>query len=380
MRQLAPLLLGLLLTGAQAEEDSLRQLGQQSAQLRGLSYQPVASQRVSQKECVDYLLRLLDEEMTPAQTLKREVFLKLLGLMPESASMKKTYAELYTDQVRGLYDPKRKRYLVVSGAKASADPMAAGLGLNMESLLTVHELGHAIQDQHFQLGALTQRVAADFDQELAASCLIEGDASALMMVYALKSMGMEGMDMGAMGGLDQEQLMLGSSPALAKAPRFFREVVAFPYNQGLIFVSTLKGRGNWAAVNRAFQSLPESTEQILHPEKYQRDHPQKVTLPTSVSRSPSLGQDTAGEFTIRCWAREQGAGDEIAAGWGGDRYESFQDSSAIWVTTWDRDQDAREFEKMASQALSSRRAPSGRSNRVQRQGREVTLWLNLPAK
>lgn len=373
----------LLLTGAQADKDKVRELGQQAARLRGLAYRPVVSQVVSQKECADYLLRLLDQEMQPALTQKREGFLKLLGLMPDQASMKKIYAELYTDQVRGLYDPKQKRYLVVrSDGQSSGGQMeglAAGMGLSMENILTVHELGHAIQDQHFQLAALSQKVAANFDEELAASSLIEGDASALMMDYAMQSVGLEagGLDMGAMGGLDQEQMMLGSSPALAKAPRFFREVLGFPYNQGMTFVGSLRRGKDWGAVNRAFRDLPESSEQILHPDKYRRDHPKAVTVEAIPPRgATSLGQDTAGEFTIRCWAREKGGDEQAAAGWGGDRYEIFRSSHGlcgVWSTIWDSDKDAREFETLAQHALGK-----NKKNQVERQQRQVVVRLNWP--
>ncbi len=363
--------LGLLIlsVGASAQKDKIRELGMQAAQLRNLSYKPVTAQAVSQKECVAYLLRLLDEEMQPAQTNRREGFLKLLGLMPEKSSLKKTYAELYGDQVRGLYDPKQKRYLVVTSAKGQEDPMAAAMGLNMDDILTVHELGHAIQDQHFGLGALTKQVAENFDQELAASSLFEGDASLLMLAFAMKAAGLEaaGLDMNALGGLDSEQMMMGQSAAVARAPRFFREVLGFPYGQGMKFVSSIKKGKDWGAVDRAFGNLPESTEQIMHPEKYLRDHPKPVQVQAeSRIHGTSLGQDTAGEFTIRCWARENGSGDEVAAGWGGDRYEIFRTSdglAGVWVTTWDSDRDAIEFEKLAKK----------RVKLVERSGREVTL-------
>jgi hypothetical protein len=377
-----------LWTGAQADKDRIHELGIQAASLRGLSYRPVASQVVSQKECVEYLLRLLDQEMKPSITQKREGFLKLLGLMPEKGSMKKIYAELYTDQVRGLYDPHRQRYLVVrsEGKKGSEDLMeglTASMGLNLESILTIHELGHAIQDQHFQLGAISKKVAANFDEELAASSLIEGDASALMMDYALRSVGMdsEGLEVGAMGGLDQEQMMLGSSPALSRAPRFFREVLGFPYNQGMAFVGSLRRGKDWSAVNRAFRTLPESSEQILHPEKYGRDHPKEVQVQAgAMAGANSLGQDTAGEFTIRCWARENGGEEQAAAGWGGDRYEIFRTArglSGCWATTWDSEKDAREFEKLALHALTGKgKQPA----QIERQGLRVTVLLNYPPK
>ena len=377
MRWLGGVGLGLLLlaAGAGAQKDKIRELGLQAAQLRNLSYTPVTAQAVSQKECVAYLMKLLDQEMTPGPTNRREAFLKLLGLMPERDSMKKIYAELYGDQVRGLYDPQKKRYLVVTSAanKGEGDPMAAAMGLNTDDILTVHELGHAIQDQHFNLSTLTRQVADNFDRELAASSLFEGDASVLMLAFALKSTGLDtsGVDMsGAMAGMDSEQMMVGQSPAVARAPRFFREVIGFPYGAGMKFVNSIKRGKDWAPVDRAFRSLPESSEQILHPEKYGRDHPKPVEMEAAGS-SGDLGQDTAGEFTIRCWARENGAGDEAAAGWGGDRYQVSRSSSGlsgVWVSVWDTDKDALEFEQLAKKASAKKK-----THQVERSGRQVTV-------
>lgn len=121
------------------------------------------------------------------------------------------------------------------------------------------------------------------------------------------------------------------------------------------FVSYIKRGKDWAPVDRAFGNLPESTEQIIHPEKYLRDHPKPVQIPADARlHGTSLGQDTAGEFTIRCWARENGSGDEAAAGWGGDRYETFRTSTGlagVWMTTWDSDKDAVEFENWPRNAV-----------------------------
>src|SRR5437588_7376624 len=46
----------------------------------------------------------------------------------------------------------------------------------------------------------------------------------------------------------------------------------------------LKDRGGWQEVSAAFQTLPQSTEQVMHPEKYfAHETPVKVTLPDITS-------------------------------------------------------------------------------------------------
>ena len=76
-----------------------------------------------------------------------------------------------------------------------------------------------------------------------------------------------------------ESLEAGSE-ALDSAPAVIRAQLMFPYEAGLEFVSTLYLEGGYPAVDDAFLDPPQSTEQILHPEKYLAgETPQVVTLP-----------------------------------------------------------------------------------------------------
>ncbi len=323
---------------------------------------------VSQKECSAYLLKLLDAELEPKKTRVQEGFLQLLGLLGERQSMKAVLAELYTDQVRGLYDPATKRYLVVSGGQE--DAMAASLGLSMTDILAVHELGHAIQDQHFNLTRLAKSVAADADRSFAAQTLLEGDASVLMLEYAAQSMGLDPSALG--GAMDPSTMAAGGSGAVARAPRYFRDLLTLPYGQGMVFVNAIKRRGGWKAVDAAYANLPVSSEQVLHPEKYLRDQPKPVTLdrfPQKLGRFQALGEDTAGEFTVKELAEELGGNPAAAAGWGGDRYRVYVDGPkevAVWETVWDTENDAREFEALAGKLKKAR---------VERERDRVTVWL-----
>ena len=51
-------------------------------------------------------------------------------------------------------------------------------------------------------------------------------------------------------------------------PRAVRESLFFPYEEGSQWATQLYKRGGWQAVSEAFAKLPQSTEQILHAEKY----------------------------------------------------------------------------------------------------------------
>lgn len=370
----------------------LVELGASASKIRELSYRPVTSKMVSQSECVRYTMRLLDKEMTPPRTERRETFLRLLGLISGPKSLKEQYAALLGDQVRGLYDPAAKCFLVVSGGKSNPESVAAaGLGLNMDDILTVHELGHAIQDQHFNLTRISAAVADNFDQEMAASSVFEGDATLLMLEFALQSMGMDpSMMRGQQLPLDGNQMM-NSSPALASAPRYLREAMSFPYAEGYQFVSYLKNRGGWKTVDGAFANLPRSSAEILHPNKFNSGRfsangPVWPALPAP-SGWTVIGQDSAGEFTIRVWAREKGLGDQVATGWVADRYQTYRNGSnkgLVWDTAWEKESDAREFVELISRSFIGSSRQGGQNSEkwaggsYSRNGNSVRLILNLP--
>ena len=149
--------------------------------------------------------------------------------------------------------------------------------------------------------------------------------------------------------------------------------VSFPYIYGTDFVKYLYDRGNWARVNKAYEDLPESTEQIIHPEKYiKQEAPIEVEDPllSEVLNNDwrELHSDVLGEwmtYLILGYGsdlsaqQEDSVAAEAAAGWGGDFYQAYynEDSgdvvlAAHWV--WDTQTDAREFNQAMLDYLDKR--------------------------
>jgi hypothetical protein len=110
-------------------------------------------------------------------------------------------------------------------------------------------------------------------------------------------------------------------------------------------------------VSNAFTELPQSTEQILHPEKYfAHEAPVKVNLPDVRgllgSRWKRIDYDVSGEWSyyliLDQFLNSPAESRRAAAGWGGDRYEIYEGSQpgAVFIaqlTVWDTENDAREF-------------------------------------
>ena len=97
---------------------------------------------------------------------------------------------------------------------------------------------------------------------------------------------------------------------LTSAPAIVRKTALFPLTQGRDFVAALFAEvGSWEGVNRAYQAPPESSEQILHPDRYlDREPPIAVLLPDIselMGRGWSLtATDTMGEFLLRSYLEE----------------------------------------------------------------------------
>jgi hypothetical protein len=179
----------------------------------------------------------------------------------------------------------------------------------------------------------------------------------------------------AAAGADPEMLAV-----LARTPAILLETSLFPYQAGAAFVSGILAGGGYDAVNAAFDRLPESTEQILHPEKYEAgESPVDVELPGNLASRLGSGwtldgQDTLGELQLRIWLREGGVKGDVARiaaeGWGGDRTGLLAGAggdAVVMVTEWDSTADAIEFAAAADQVVDG---VGGRSVRL---GRGVAL-------
>jgi hypothetical protein len=211
----------------------------------------------------------------------------------------------------------------------------------LAEMTLAHELTHALEDQQFEL----QEPTSSDDVALARTSLIEGTATWLMSQYLLRYFSSEE----ALGSL------LGSAlQDTGDLPPFLESQVVFPYVGGETFVDELHRRagGRWALVDTAYKlRMPASTEQIIHPEAYlDADAPMPVRLRVGPVLGGAWERATAGtwgEFQTRELIAQAGGNSfEAAAGWGGDRYELWQDGDEnvlVMRWRWDTPRDEREF-------------------------------------
>jgi hypothetical protein len=316
-------------------------------------------------------LRVIDEEAFTAEVeaLFREEYtdtfvaaeddaLTRLGLIGPDEDLQELVLSLYDSQILAYYDPR-------SATLSLIGPMSRISAL--ESVVVAHEYGHALQDAAYDLEASRITDLTRSDAILAQQALIEGDATAVMYDWAARELKLSDLLAVSAGALTKQD-----SRALRRAPVLLRRQLEFPYVDGFAFVNAIRGRGDWPAVDEAWQAQPISTEQILHPELYPGEVPVEVGLPDVAA---ALGPDwttsyvqTLGEMQIGVWVADgrraqslypvlpaQLPRAEAAAGWGGDRLMSLDGPggawAVIWQTDWDSRADAKEFHAAARDAM-----------------------------
>lgn len=348
-------------------KDSYDRVSKALEDLRKLKFRKPVPYNIKSRDYLKKLITdLLNQEMPPEKFKIYDRTLKIFGFVPESFKTRDFVINLYTSEVAGLYDYRTQSLMIMK--EQTANPQAAlmqAYGMSTGDILLIHEMQHALQDQYFNLKKLLEDVKKNNndDYEFAVQALIEGDATSVMMLYAMSSMGSglgvdmsQFIDLSTVGEMiaDNAAFSAGSSPIFQTAPLYYRSTMLFPYINGMAFVESLRQRGGWAMVNAAFKNPPRSTEQVLHPEKYfQKDEPAAVQwteLPHSIGGWRMIEQNTCGELIISVMFENMlpdGMDYKIpSAGWGGDRYRIYEKGGKhflVWYTVWDRNQDANEF-------------------------------------
>ena len=333
---------------------------------------PVRSGAQSRQEIEQMLVSKLNRQISRREIHAIEQSLKKFGFVNRDFAYRPFIISLLTEQVAGYYDPAARRF-----------HLADWIDLEAQKPVMAHELTHALQDQHFNLRRFENWPPGDSDAQLAAHSLIEGDATLAMTYYLLKhpSLAADFMRSFGSGSISSEKF--------DKAPRSIRETLLFPYLQGIDWATKVHQRGGWSALSKAYSQLPESTEQILHAEKYfNRESPKKVRLPSftnllngrqtansrqqtaidrqlrrtnnpqSAIRNPKsagwrqIETDVNGEWgyylALDEFLKSPADSKRAAAGWGGDKYALYEHSTTgdlflVQVALWDTVQDAKEF-------------------------------------
>jgi hypothetical protein len=305
---------------AQEARDELDRLVAITEEVRGLQFLEMPNVSVVSSEELETRVRAQIQE--DAADLPADAALyKLLGLLGGDVDLETLLTDLYGEQVAGYYDGDTRELVV---------PIATeGFSVVQQATL-VHELTHALTDQHFGFHASFDAMIDEdrLDQASAYQALIEGDASLAEFMF------IRTLSRSELGELMGEALGIDTS-ALDAAPQFLQDALIFPYDSGLAFTQDLyDNNDDWEDVNEAYATmpgLPGSTEQVITPSDFARDLPLALTPePISIPGYELERTSVWGELGFRIMIDQvlgEGVGVDAADGWGGDYYSQWFDGA-----------------------------------------------------
>ena len=252
---------------------------------------PVRGQIISGKAARDsFKAKIKPWEVEQAQfTQKAYVH---LGLVPPSTQLITDYLDLAEQDVLGYYDTESKRMYVLGHVPED----------EVRSVLA-HELTHALEDQHYDFQAVAKKANGDDDRATAISAVIEGSATAMMISFMVRDARENGT---AKASEQVEKNESKRAKRLKGAPSFVQQTVILPYILGFTFM--FKG-SPWlwqegiavGDLDLAYTNPPQSTQQILHPERYWwgnwRKQPPPLQL-TDLTKTLGAGWTKAAQGSI----------------------------------------------------------------------------------
>jgi len=316
-----------------------------------------------------------------AQRAWNEQVWEALFIVDEETSVQSAFDSVFGASVLGYYSGGD--IVIVSD---SATP-------TLDTRTLAHELVHALQGERGWLRSDRDTQ----DGQLARDGLVEGDANVVEARYSERCGGewscLTSPERGGTSGEFNRGLLL---------------TILTPYVEGPRLAGYLR-RDGWSAVDRAYDRLPETTEQVIHPEAYPDEEPASVTVPDRSGPAwrrfdVSPVADRVGEASIYAMFQSNGVLDDhpryrydhpLSAGWGGDAIVPYTNGSAggyVWRTTWDTVADAEAFLEGYHELLRVHNAtrdgsvwivpasePYADAFRVTREGATVTV-VNAPTR
>jgi hypothetical protein len=294
--------------------DEIAELVNAAEEVRGLQFvvEPVIT-IVDSEELAERVRLQIEEDLEPADLAVAQRLYEILGLLDGTIDLGQAYLDLYAEQVGGYYDSDTGEMVIMGGSSLS--PLSRSI--------VVHELVHALTDQHYSFAGLSDELWDDeeFERVTAISSLAEGDATYFQLIYLQTLSTQEQLD------AVTESLAVDTT-VMDSLPDWFAQDLTFPYDFGFGFVERLISDNDIAAVNQAYELLPMTTEQILHPDKYYlREGGLAIEIPAvDIAGYTVFEEGSFGEWNTRLFLLdgiEPGDAIVAAAGWGGDRYRIY---------------------------------------------------------
>lgn len=328
------------------ESRMMRPLIRTASRIRELSLKKSLTIRVQNQAAIRYYL---NSQIKESDLKEANAVYGSLGLLNDASELGALLLEVLSEQVVGYYDPEH-HYLVVRDDVLSGLFKSDTAETGEAHAVLIHEIVHALQDQHLSLGILHKQERTS-DADGAFQSLVEGDATMAMLSYMGERVGVSLQQFTQ--NVDALRAIMANAPMsnfpsekLDNSPQILKSLLLSPYTDGLVFAASLYREGGWQALNAAYHNLPTTTSQILHPEQFLHSRNTPLhSLPSFPKKLPGnytlVYTDSLGELTWRVYASQalqEREAARLSHHWTADRIGVYQGPggrlSAVWLGQW----------------------------------------------
>lgn len=347
--------------------EDLERLTRQITEITGFTAKrPIPVETISREGWKQWVEREISEQLKPEEIRAEELTLKMFGLLPKDFDLRQATVELLAEQAAAVYDHRRKRMLFVEG----------GPGGIMNDMVVVHELAHALADQHIDLSRFIDKAPKSDEAQAARLAVVEGQAMWVMLEAQLRRMGRSlAKDPGMIATFSTSAAAQASGlfPAFDRAPLYMRQTLMFPYMAGLNFqqkaIEHYGARGFFEVLRRP----PATTREVLHPEVWlAATPPVRPPLPRldNAGDFERLTQGSVGELDFGILLTEFAGEAEAkrqAPRWRGGAFELHEHKQTKrpllrWAAVWESGEAAADFLALYRRVLEGK-APGARFTR-----------------
>ena len=288
-----------------------------------------------------YLTEKFNEDEDAKRMQRGEIVLKKFGLLDRDFDLKPFMLALLKEQIAGYYDSKSKTVYMLDWI----DP-------ETQKPVLVHELTHALQDQHTDLEKWNNQTPSDPSHNVnedndhlakdeidtARTAVLEGQAMAVFVDYSLKPTGRSIVkDPELLEQLESQMESSSDSPILSRAPLLLSESLLFPYRDGLSFEQDIwMDKGRKAAFEGVLERPPSSSWEVINPRAYEEGRQSPILVLPDIHpllnktyKPYDIGQ--VGQLDLRILAQIFGgeaAARDLTPAWDGGIYWAGQKLSA----------------------------------------------------
>jgi hypothetical protein len=255
--------------------------------------------------------------------------LRALGLVEGDLDLLDAMNELQGDLVLAFYDPDDEK-IVVRGTQLTP----------AQRVTVVHELMHALQDQHFDLDDMLD---SDIDDSVIRG-LVEGDATVVEDAYV------ETLSRSERDDYERETAEGTEASDAGDIPAVLNILFSEPYAFGPALVRAIRADGGTRALDRAFQLPPDSEAQLVAPLRYlEHDRARDVDAPDPPDGAERVDDGDFGMFgwyVVLAERIDPYRALDAVDGWAGDQFVQYREDGRICVAIAYRGETGSDTDRM----------------------------------